>query len=369
MDEIKKKDEQVPPAPPKPTAKPKKKRKWIFVLFLLVLVAGASFLSFQLWQQLYGVQKITQKQIDALNAQIATLQKSIKNLQADQDKNVLLNARIDSIDKQQQILESSLKGLTAQTQQQPQNSDDWTLAEIAYLLTIANHRVLLVQDIDGALTALKVADERLRRLNNPSLLQVRTQLTKDINNLRLVKQPDMTGLAIQLAEYAANIENLPLLKSAPFSQNNQKDSTESANTEHLKNTQTWRAVFHSIAVEITKLAKIRYNDEAETQFLSPTQAALIVQNLRLVLESARFSVLRRDKENFVLSLKAVEKMLKTYYDLKDSAVKILLMDLKAMQAIDLKPELPNILGSLQILRRLFNAVPSELPLPNEGQAQ
>jgi len=371
MDEIEKKEEQTPSVPP---PKPKKKRKWLFTLFLLLLVVGASFVSIELWQQLQGTERDSKKQIDNLESQIAELQTALETVETALEKNVLLESRIDNIDKQQQILEGSLKGLTIQAQQQPQNSDDWALAEIAYLLTIANHRLLLVQDVDGALTALRVADERLHRLNNPSLFQVRTQLTKDMSQLRQVKQPDITGLAIQLAEHATQVEHLPLLKSAPFFQNNQEQSQEQNTTflekdRHLRNTQNWRDVFHSIMLEIMQLAKIRYNDEVETQFLSPSQHYLIVQNLRLILESARFSVLRRDKDNFVLSLKTAEKILRQYYDVKDSAVNTILVDLQAMQVIDLTPELPNILGSLHILRRLFNAVPSDLPLPSEVHIQ
>jgi len=369
MDAIKPKEEQVSTPPPEPP-KPKKKRRWKFFLFLLLLISGMGFFSFQLWQQLQGSGKESKKQIDSLESQVAELQTALKTVQTTLEKNTLLESRIDSIDKQQQILEHSLKGLTAQTQQQPQNSDDWALAEVAYLLTLANHRMLLIQDVDGTLTALKVAEERLHRLNNPSLLQVRTQLTKDINSLRLVKQPDVTGIAIQLAEHATNVENLPLLKASPLVSENEKQADESTQVpEKSHDIQNWRDAVHAISSEMMSLVKIRYNDEADTRFLTPTQRYLIIQNLRLALESARFSALRRDKNNFILSLQAVEKILKQHYDLKDEKVNILREDLKTLQAVDLKPQLPDISGALRILRRVFNAVPSDFTFSDEAVVQ
>lgn len=369
MDEIKTKNEQSP-APPLELPKPKKKRGWVIFLFLVLLIGSLGFLSFELWQQVYGVGKESKKQIDSLQSQIVQLQTTLKTMQAIVDKNVLLDLRINAIDKQQQILEYTLKGLTAQTQQQPQNSDEWALAEVAYLLTIANHRLSLVQDIDGTVTALKVAEERLHRLNNPSLLRVRTQLTKDINSLRLIKQPDVTGIAIQLAEQTKYVEKLPLMKASPLMSDSAKQAEKLQQvTEKSHTIDNWQDVLSAIASKMTELVKIRYNDEADTRFLTPTQRYMISQNLRLALESARFSAIRQDKENFIASLQAIETIVKQHYDLKDARVNALFEEVKKLQVIDLKPQLPDISGSLRILRQLFNAVPGDfVPDSDKGKA-
>ncbi len=318
------------------TPKPKKHRLWFFFLFLLLLLGGTIVLSYPVWQQFTHLEQTLQEEIQQLSEQVASLEKS-------QENQIPLKALEARINEQ----ELALNKLIQQIAQQPQNDDDWKIAEINYLITIAHQRLQLVQDSQGALAALRMADESLQSLNKPELLKVRTELLKDIRRLRELKLPDITGLALRLAQAQTQVDNLPLLQGTRESYTPPDSSSESEKTsEELE----WQQVFWR---EVRRLFVIRYNNEAEKGFLSPKQRSIIAQILQMRLENARFFLLRHDSQNFTASIQAVREWLQRYYDQNDEKVKTLQTDLAEMEKIVLNPPLPelsNLLKSLSAVR-------------------
>lgn len=315
----------------KQTPKPKKHRLFFFFLFLILLLGGTIILSYPFWQQFTNLEQTLQEEVKQLSTQVARLQKS-------QDNQAPLKGLETRINEQEQALNTLMR----QIAQQPQNDEDWKIAEIDYLITIAHHRLQLVQDSQGALVALITADERLQSLNKPILFQVRTQLLQDIQRLRELKHPDIAGLALRLAQ--AQTDKLPLLQGTRESYT--PPPTSSSDSEE----QEWQQVLWE---EMKRLVVIRYNNEAESGFLSPKQRPIIAQILQMKLENARFFLLRHDSQNFTASIQAVRKWLKSYYDQNDDKVKALQTDLTKMETIVLNPPLPelsNLLKSLSAAR-------------------
>ena len=318
------------------TPKPKKHRLWFFFLFLLLLLGGTIVLSYPVWQQFTHLEQTLQEEIQQLSEQVARIEKSQEN----QTPLKALEARINE-------QELALNKLIQQIAQQPQNDDDWKIAEINYLITIAHQRLQLVQDSQGALAALRMADESLQSLNKPELLKVRTELLKDIRRLRELKLPDITGLALRLAQAQTQVDKLPLLQGTRESYTPPDSLSESGkSSEELE----WQQVFWR---EIRRLFVIRYNNKAEKGFLSPKQRSIIAQILQMKLENARFFLLRHDGQNFTASIQAVREWLQRYYDQNDEQVKTLQTDLAEMATIVLNPPLPglsNLLKSLSAAR-------------------
>ncbi len=319
------------------TSPPKKRHFFLGFLFLILLLGGTVILSYPLGQKFSTEQQELQQQVDQLNAQVATLQKF-------QDNQAQLKARFNELSKQQQDLEKHLTALSYQIEQQPGNDDDWKLAEINYLLTIALHRLHLVHDPEGALAALSAANDRLQRLNKPALYQVRTRLLEDIQRLRDLKRPDIAGLAVRLARFAAQVDTLPLL------QGTRQSYTPPVNEP--ANEQPWQQV---VWKTLKQLVVIRHSTEADTGFLPPEQRSLVAQILQLKLENTRFFLLRRENQNFVASIDAVRDWVKRYYDQNDTKVKTLQKELTNMQTITLNPPLPDISGSLNLLTKNLSA--------------
>jgi len=333
--------EQTVTKPPKP-----KKRDWIFLfLFLILLLASTIILSYPLGQQFTRVQEELQQQVNILSTQVATLQTELQVLQSQDLKapSEALQTRFNELSKQQQSLDNALTSLVHRIEQQPQTDDDWKLAEINYLLTIALHRLQLAHDPEGALVALTAADERLQRFPKSALLPVKTQLLEDIKRLREFERPDIARLAVLLAQYTVQVDNLPLL------QGTRKTYTPQPIEPAPSDDQPWQ---EQVLKELKQPVVIRDNNEADTAFLTPEQHSLVAQILQMKLENARFFLLRRDTQNFAASIAAVLDWLKRYYDKNDNKVKALQKALADMQNIVLNPQLPDISGSLNLLQRL-----------------
>lgn len=317
------------------TPKPKKHRLFFFFLFLILLLGGTIVLSYPFWQQFTHLEQTLQEEIKQLSTQVASLEKSQEN-----------QAQFQTLETRLNEQELALKKLIHQIAQQPQNNEDWKIAEIDYLITIAHHRLQLVQDSQGALAALITADERLQSLNKPELLKVRTELLEQIQRLRKLKHPDIAGLALRLAQ--AQTEKLPLLQGTRKSYT--PPPASSSDSEESSDKLEWQQVLWE---EIKQLVVIRYNNEAEIGFLSPKQRSVIAQILQMKLENARFFLLRHDSQNFIASIQAVREWLKRYYDQNDDKVTTLQTDLAKMEKIVLNPPLPelsHLLKSLSVAR-------------------
>ncbi len=75
----------------------------------------------------------------------------------------------------------------------------WSRAEAFFLMELAQRRLTLDRDIETAVIALEAADFRLASLRDPGVAGVRQQLAKEIQALRAVQPPDITGILARLA--------------------------------------------------------------------------------------------------------------------------------------------------------------------------
>jgi len=332
----------------------KKSSRIYFLLFIGLIIAFfiAFWLLFPLNQStpITSVEQKLQSQIDSLNLQMSQLTQQLAELPPPPPPISIapLATRLDEFSAQQQEIEQQLTTLTQQIPApQPLHDQEWKLAEIRYLLTIAQHRLQLMDDIQGTLAALMAASERLSRLNHLLLLPVRAQLFIDIKQLQTFIAPDIEGLAVKLAQYGAQIDDLPLLQNTY--QKSVALTTAPQTPEPLDTQASWQ---QTVWQELKQLIVIRYNEEAASGFLTPNQQQFIQQSLYLKLEIARAFLLRRDSENFNAAIEGLQEWLNRYYDKNNPAVQVFQQDLIHMQTIDLTPPLPDISQSLKLLQNL-----------------
>ncbi len=225
----------------------------------------------------------------------------------------------------------------------------WLIAEAEYLLSIANQQLQLVGDIDSSIAALRNADQRLRESGDPTVLDIRSIIADEISQLQSLPVTDITGAALTLASLQTRVDELSLA-------GHQEDMIELANNEaearHEEPPQAgWRAGLEKAWQAVKELVVIRQRGDkgGSNPLLSPDQRALIYQNLRLKLESARLSLVQGDAATFRQSLDIAHDWLLEYFD--DDAKRNALKDtLDKLGQIELNPELPDISASLDALR-------------------
>jgi uroporphyrin-3 C-methyltransferase len=301
------------------------------VMVMVLVIAG----TFYLTGKIRTVEESINSRIENIAGQSESVTKQID----------ALNNEIDQLRTQSDTLADSITGLY---QQLPAGNEDWALSEIEYLLIIATHRIMLERDVDTALAAMEAAELRLRDLNNPDLIPVREQFVADINKLKAVNQVDVTGLSIYLADIIDRANSLPLKKVIPETGIDEAARDGAGDQEH--GSPVWRNFLSSVWQELKSLVVIKRSGETRQALLLPDQEYFLYQNLRLELENARLSVLRRDTQNLHTSVNLLVSWLEDYFNSSDASVANVIETLQKMSTLELKPELPDINSSLETLR-------------------
>jgi uroporphyrin-III C-methyltransferase len=86
----------------------------------------------------------------------------------------------------------------------------WRIAEVEYLLRLANRESQLAGRPENALAALTAADERLEALADPGMTPVREAISRDRERLRAIDRPDITGMALTLGSLIERVDRLPI---------------------------------------------------------------------------------------------------------------------------------------------------------------
>lgn len=253
-----------------------------------------------------------------------------------------LGQELDSAVQAQADLRRSVSALY---EKETQTSVDWVLAEAEYLVLAATQRLALERDIDTAIAALRAADQRLRSADHPDLIPIRDQLIKDIAALEGVNRADVEGLALYLAKTIDQVDGLPTKPIAeevtPFA--TVRDGEYAA--------ADWRRLGYAIWSDLVDLVEVKDADLPDSVLFDPELRYFLRQNLKLELASARLAVLRRDRANLEASVGLIKRLFKAYYDENDAGVKSITARLDEAVTLELKPELPGISGSLDVIRR------------------
>lgn len=243
-------------------------------------------------------------------------------------------------------LEDTLGVLRAQVSRQ---HTDWMLAEVQYLLQVANLRVQLERDVATAVAALTSADQRLQALADPGFTAVREAIAQELAALRAVDLPDVSGIALTLETLAAEVEKLPL-KNAQVRQPAAASHEVPATAGQDGWWQRAQHTLRNIGEALRSLVVVRRNDVPVGPLLAPEQQFFLYENLRLQLASARLAALRGEPETYRASLHAAAQWLGTHFDVQATAVAAARAELERIAALDIRPALPDVSASLRLLR-------------------
>jgi uroporphyrin-3 C-methyltransferase len=254
------------------------------------------------------------------------------------------STEIDALRAEFQSLSDSVSKVY---QQLNRSLDSWTVEEVEQLLLLANHRLQLSRNIDLAVTALRLADQRLEDFGDPQFLPVRKVLAADIAKLDGVTRIDMPGLTLRLAGLAGAVDGLPLLRQArpvdtPIPEVDLAVSDRVANAAR----QIWN--------DLLGLVRVKEIDKTRKPLLMPEQHYFVTENLRIALNSAQFALLRDDPAAYQRNLDNAKAWITEMFDSSDAAVASLLTEIDALLAEPVQVELPDISGSLAALREVIS---------------
>jgi uroporphyrin-3 C-methyltransferase len=224
----------------------------------------------------------------------------------------------------------------------------WLLAESEHYMRIANAQLGLAGDVGVAQTALGLADDALRELNDPRLTPVRRLLVVEINGLRAVPRPDTEGIVLSLGSLSDSLETLPLKSSTPeaFHAKPEKPAAPLTGFE--------RALAASRSA-LASLVSVRRVDDPVSPLLSEAEQTVLIRSLDLELQLARLAIMRGDAGMYRRSVEAAGDRLREHFDLASPDVQAAVESLTELSAARLPEELPDISGSLDALLRISTA--------------
>jgi uncharacterized protein HemX len=220
-------------------------------------------------------------------------------------------------------------------------------SEAEYYLTVANTELTLAGDYESAVTALELADSRLAEIANPELGSVREAVAGELLALRSLRLPDIEGIVFGLGRLAGRADDLPLRSDPPL-------RLASATDEALDAEPGLGRLWLAIKGTLLDLVRVERRDEPVPQVLSAAERALSRRQLEVELELARIAALRGDEQAFLSGLETAIEILRRDFDGATADVEGALALLGELRSFDIDPELPDISGSLNLLRAQRN---------------
>lgn len=317
----------------------------VFSLLALGASIGLTVGGYFIWTQL---QQLTGDQaglVPQLEQKLQPLENNFQALSDDsQSGRRELEQQMEELADGQSALAARLNRLASQVNR---SEAGWTLAEVEYLLRVASESLQLRRDRRTAIAALKSADARLLELADPQLLPVREQLAQELNRLREVPEVDFDGISLRLADDLQRVDSLPVAGShyePPKPETKSIDSTRTAGD--------WRELPQVIWTALKELFLVREHDKPVAPMLPPERVWFLKENLRLQLAAARLALLREDRQAYRQALETAVAWLEDWFDNEDPAVAAMSEGLAELAAVDIRPDLPDVSGSLQRLREL-----------------
>ncbi|MDS4028067.1 MAG: uroporphyrinogen-III C-methyltransferase [Candidatus Contendobacter sp.] len=259
--------------------------------------------------------------------------------------------RLAKQNEQLQNLRLGLSGLTEQLEivktlvAKGGDVNAFPLAEVDYLLRLADTKLKLERNVPAARLALEVAQQRLKAVNESAMAPVQTMLGETIASLRGVKLPDFSALAHKVAEMQKEIGGLPLriTSGVPDIKNRVKpaaNATVSTDTERP----WWERGSEAVWNQFKDIVVIRRVRSDAPPLIAMEEEFFLRQNLRLELESLRTALLRGDAEAYRDSHDLIDQWTQQYFDTEDKRVIAFLAELKALQTVEFNPYIPDLTG-------------------------
>jgi uroporphyrin-3 C-methyltransferase len=284
---------------------------------------------------------------DELDARLGRLEASLPEIRRDlaagrdaqaEEIESAVAAQQASLDETRRALLGALNEVTAAAAPAPR---EWKIAEVEYLLRIANHRVLMEGDVEAALQLMGAADVILEELDDFAYFQVRAQLADEMLALKGVRGSDLQGVYLRLEAMKTSIGELPVRLPDYFRPASSADASAEA-----------EGFWSALAAELSGYFQLRRFDGATKPLMAPEENAYLELNLRLAMERAQLAVLRRNQLVFERSLSSAREWILEFLDPDDPGVQQVAEELDALSALKLERDLPDVSGSLTALLEL-----------------
>ena len=295
---------------------------WIF----FGLAVAALLLSGNLWVKLSGIQEALARQsADATAASVEgrTLAKSAQEAVKEVAiRQAALETKLSEVVLQRSQLDELMQSLS-------RSRDENLVVDLDSSIRLAQQQANLTGSLAPLLAALRSAELRVSRSEQPRLAPLQRALAKDILRVKSANVADTPSLLIKLDELVRMADEMPLAnavavaeKPPPTTQPTRTLATEAPQSTGLLGAapQWLKALIGAVREEARSLVRVSRIDAPESALLSPEQSFFARENLKLKLLNARLALLSRQFETTRSDLASVAKLIGRYFDASSRTV-------------------------------------------------
>lgn len=339
-----KKVDKNPPKTPPPAVSTVQK-SWVskalfgLSIFSCVAVGAVSYIVYQLHSQ-----------IDQLNISFATDQQSVKSLATRAESSL---QSVTAVRAENELSQAQLKTLKAEIEAAQDQlivqsgKSEWVLNEAYYLIQNADIQLQLNQDSHTAKAQLQIADRKIKALGYPQLAWVREALAKDIAALESAPMVDKHDIWTQLNVLESTLYALRF--KALVDENKEGAWVKAEDMAEEK--ATWQRLLMQTWGEFKGLIRVsRYDQDVMQPVLTKLEQKQLVRTLVLMLEQAKWALLKSDTIVYHESLNQLNLSIEQYFD-ATPARETALKALEKLNAVVLVTKMPDVSQSLSALKK------------------
>lgn len=321
--------------------------KAIFISVVLVALSSLFYASFVSLQTKSQLQRLTQMAI-ALE-------------QTQTDRQTLINQQIDRITKAQtqlqQTVQKNNKNLTTALQERWYQNNDWLLLKIRYYLELSAINQQFGDNTQISIALLQEAQLLLTNQHDARLYPIMQAIARDKAMLELTPAIDKAALLTQLNTAYFMVQQLKI--TPPIPKNKVTSSALNQSADVL-----WRKILDQSLQQLKQLVIIRHHDATIKPLITPTDEAIIRDNIFLALQQAQWATLHQNQAVYDKALAQAICDIKRIFDIDNHQTDILIQQLSKLQSI--KFEEKQLIGQESIV--LLNQLITATPTPNATKA-
>ena len=284
------------------------------------------------------------------SGQLAQLEQGLKTVQ---DKVEQLEQLVSGKTGEIAVLQAQVKQVSQLAgAQQP---SDWLFSEADFLLNNALRKLVLDNDVDTAVSLLKLADETLVKVNNSQANAIRTAINQDLKQLLSLSSVDQNAVMQKLSQLANTVDELQAL-------NVNFDETPEKSGKLSDDIADWQQNVEKSATSfLNHFIRISSKQSADKkELLAPNQDIYLRENIRLRLQLAIMAVPRQQDELYKQSLDAVASWVRSYFDTSAEVTQNFLKSVDELADSSIYVDVPEQLKSLTLLDKYLNRAPLDV---------
>ena len=289
------------------------------------------------------------KEVKFDTTQLAQLESANK---ATQNKIAQVEELINAKSHELVGLQSQINKVSAQANaQQP---TDWLFSESDFLLNNALRKLVLDNDVDTAVSLLKLADETLAKVNNSQSAAIRSAINQDLKQLLSVTGVDQNAVMQKLSQLANTVDELPVL-DVNFGDDQNATKLSDSLSDWAENAEKSATSFLNHFIRISPK-----HGADRKELLAPNQDIYLRENIRLRLQLAIMAVPRQQNELYKQSLEAVASWIRSYFDTNAEVTQSFLKSVDELSEVSIYVDVPSQLQSLSMLDKYLNRTPLDV---------